>query len=280
MDLFYVRVVLLKKSAVFSPLNCNGAVLLQPSKKINKTFYMCDKMFHLDQILEMYKDEHTNGIVFVSGKMYAFYKIIKSGNHLDIKKLMANDVDLPKGHNKGGQSSVRFSRLHDEAHNNYITKLSELVIKCFMSNNNTEYLIDKLIIAGPSKKKHKLAENELIHQFFKNKIELITTSNLNEDTIYQVINSSTSIFDSEQNKQELKIIEEIQDIITLNPDKLVFGIEEIGESYSNFELEKIIISEQDLKLLTLQENNVTQIIKISDDKLDKLGFNMIGIKWY
>jgi len=264
---------------VFSVLNYNGAILLQAPKKINKTFYLCDKIFHLDQILEMFKEEHCNGIVFVSGKMYAFYKVTKSGEHLGIKKVISDNVDLPKGHNKGGQSACRFARLREAAHDNYINKLSELVIKYFMSNNNTEYLIDKLIIAGPSKKKMQLADNVLVQQYLKNKIELITTSNLNDDTIYNIINNTTSIFDSEKDKYETKIIEEIQNLLTLNPDKLLFGQEEIMEAYNGFELEKIIICEQDSETLNLDIKS-TQIIRISSNKLNEIGFNMVGVKWY
>jgi len=44
---------------MFSVLNSDGAILFEPPKKISKSFYVCDKRFHLDTILEMYKEEQN-----------------------------------------------------------------------------------------------------------------------------------------------------------------------------------------------------------------------------
>jgi peptide chain release factor subunit 1 len=44
-------------------------------------------------------------------------------------------VDLPKKHNKGGQSSVRFARLRMEKRNNYLTKVSEVATSCFIKDD-------------------------------------------------------------------------------------------------------------------------------------------------
>ena len=264
---------------MFSVLNSDGAILFEPPKKISKSFYVCDKRFHLDSILEMYKEEHVNGIVFVDGESYSFYMVFKSGDHMESKKILSDEVDLAKRHRKGGQSQLRFSRLRDISENNYITKLSELIIKVFMADNNTTYLIERLIIAGPSKKKHLLAENELVQQFFHGKIQIVTTSNLNEQTIYEIINQSRNIFDTQKLEQETKIIDEINDLIITNPDILVFGQDEINEGYQSHELQKVIINDSDTDL-ELKENDVCQIIRMSSNKLNELGFNYVGIKWY
>lgn len=264
---------------MFSVLNSDGAILFEPLKKISKSFYVCDKRFHLDSILEMYKEEHVNGIVFVDGESYSFYIVFKSGDHMESKKILSDDVDLAKRHRKGGQSSVRFSRLADISENNYITKLSELIIQTYMSNNNTKYLIERLIIAGPSKKKFLLAENAVIQQYFSTKLELITTNVLNDQTIFKIINQSKSIFDTQRIGQETKITEEIQNLIVTNPDILVFGQNEINEGYQNHELQKVIINDSNTDL-ELKENDICQIIKLTSDKLKELGFEYVGIKWY
>lgn len=277
--LFYVPDVLQKTSRVFSVLNSDGAILFEPPKKINKSFYVCDKRFHLDSILEMYKEEHVNGIVFVDGESYAFYMVYKSGDHMESKKILSDEVDLAKRHRKGGQSQLRFSRLRDQSEQHYISKLSELVIKTFMTDNNTKYLIERLVIAGPSKKKVLLAENELVNQFFHDKIELVTTTNLNDQTIYDIINSTRNIFNNQQMDIETKLMEKIQDLIQTNPDLLVFGQDEIIEAYCNHELQQLIINESNNEL-ELNENDVCQIIKLSTNKLDVIGLQYVGIKWY
>lgn len=44
------------------------AMLIEPPKPVEKSDYICDRSFHLDSILEMYKSERNFGIVTVSGK--------------------------------------------------------------------------------------------------------------------------------------------------------------------------------------------------------------------
>lgn len=264
---------------MFSVLNSDGAILFEPPKKISKSFYVCDKRFHLDSILEMYKEERVNGIVFVDGESYSFYMVFKSGDHMESKKILSDEVMLAKRHGRGGQSQKRFERLADISEKNYITKLGELIIKSFMTNNNTEYLIERLIICGPSYKKKLLADNDLVKQYFHDKLELVTTSVLNEQTIYEIIDQSRTIFDTQRQEQETKIVKEIQDLITINPDKLVFGKEEIIEAYKNHELQKLVINELETELV-LKENDVCQIIRLSTNKLNELSLHHVGVKWY
>lgn len=49
-----------------------------------------------------------------------------SGNNKTI--LNKFEVDLPKKHNKGGQSSVRFARIRQEKRHNYLTKVAEIAV--------------------------------------------------------------------------------------------------------------------------------------------------------
>lgn len=263
---------------MFSVLNSEGAILFEPPKKINKSFYVCDKKFQLDSILEMYKEEHVNGIVFVDGESYSFYMVFKSGDHMESKKILSDEVDLAKRHRKGGQSALRFHRLQKQSESNYITKLSELIIQSFMANNNTEYLIERLLICGPSGKKNLLAQNILVQQYFHDKLELVTTSVLNDKTIYKIINQTRVVFDIQKDEYETSVIDEIQNLMMNADDKIVFGVDEIIESYNNHELQKIIMNENDQ--LEIKENDVCQIIKLSTNKLEEMGLNIVGIKWY
>lgn len=53
----------------------------------------------------------------------ALFANIEGGN----KEILAKyNVELPKKHNKGGQSSVRFARLRIEKRHNYLRKVCEI----------------------------------------------------------------------------------------------------------------------------------------------------------
>ena len=265
---------------MFSILNASGAVLLEPPKKITKTFYTCDKQFQLDSILEMFKIETCFGIIFVTGKMYSFHKIIKAGDHMESKKLIDNTVDLPNKHRKGGQSSVRFARLHDEREDAYIKKLGELVVKTFMSNNNTNHLIEKLIIAGPGDKKKLLAQDELVNKYFGNNIIIKNTSDVTDQVIFETINNTRDLFDSKENNDEDEILNYINDLMMNDVDKLVFGIEEVNECLTNNELHQVVTDNETIQLINKNDDNSCEILIMPIEKLNKIGLDAIGIRWY
>lgn len=264
---------------MFSLINSSGAIFIEPPKKVTKTFYKCDKYFHLDLVLEMFKEEVCFGIVFVTGKIYSFHKIIKSGDHMESKKLVYDSVDLPNKHRKGGQSSVRFARLHDEREDAYISKLGELIVKYFMEENNTRRSIEKLIIAGPGEKKRALSQDELVNKYFNNNIILQNTGDVTDQIIFETINNTRELFDLKKSNEEDNIFQEIDDLLNGDIDKLVFGMEEINECLSNNELEKIVTDEETAKLL-LNDNNNCEIIIVPLNKLNKTGLDIVGIKYY
>ena len=101
----------------------------------------------------MYKEENKIGVVLIDGNSFGIYLIIKSGSHYENRKLYDDDVIPIKRHNKGGYSANRYARQTDEKEAIYIKMISEITIKHLMKNNNTTYLVKKLIIAGPSNKK-------------------------------------------------------------------------------------------------------------------------------
>ena len=253
---------------------------MEPPKKIVHSIYVCDKRFHLNPILEMFKDDTCFGIAFITGKMYAFYKISKSGDHIEHRKITGDTVDLPKKHNKGGSSSARFGRLHDEKEDAYIKKLGELIVKSFMDNNNTNYLIEKLIIAGPSEKKTMLSQNELVKKYFNNKITLLNTPDLNDQTIVETINNTKQLFDSNVNVQDDMAINNILNLMSMGDDKLVFGIEEINTCLINNDLQELITIPDHMKILGISKNNKCNIRIIDNIKLNKIGIDIVGIKWY
>jgi len=268
---------------VFSVLNSSGAILIEPPKKIIKTFYMCDKYFHLEPILEMFKDPISYGIVFITGDAFYIYKITKTGDHYESKELYNDDVELAKKHKKGGQSAGRFFRLRLESIHNYITKVSEKVIMSYLSNNNTKYLIQKLIIAGPGEKKVLLSQNELIQQYFKNNITLLNTTEINDQSIHEIINNAHELFENDIDDKCNDVINKIKNLMNQCDDKLVFGIKEIIKCLSHNELQQIITTEKianEIDIEKINKNNKCEIIIVDSRKLEKMGLDIIGLRWY
>lgn len=276
MDGFYAQEWLLKQGRWFSILNGDSAVLLNPPKKINKTFYACDKRFQLDAILDMFNDETSYGVIFLNGKMYTFYRVTKIGiNHIEKKKLCEETVDLPKRHKKGGSSSMRFSRLRDEKEAAYIKKLGELVVKWFM-NFEKVLNVNKLVIAGPSGKKKLLLENELVQQYFYGNVMTLVTDKLTDKTICDTLDMISN--SNEENMQT--VVDNIKILMNNDIDKLVFGIYDVIDSLKIGELEYVVVSDDIVDHLNDKLSEKCKLIIITSGKLKRIGLDVVGVKWY
>jgi peptide chain release factor subunit 1 len=75
---------------------------------------------------------------------------------------------LPKKHNKGGQSSVRFARLRLEKRNNYMRKVCETAVQCFITDDKIN--VKGLVLAGSADFKNVLSTTELLDPRLKCKI--------------------------------------------------------------------------------------------------------------
>lgn len=247
----------------------NSAILLEPPKPITKSEYICDKRFHLDSLLTMFEDDDVYGVVFITGKMYSIYKIYKSYNHLSYKKISENKVDLPRKHNKGGQSSVRFGRLHDEKELAYIKKVSEIVIRVFAD-------IKQLIIAGPSEKKNLLRNSDLIIKYFDKIVSTVITPKITTNNINEILCKISNNLDNDDDK----IIKRIEELLFLADDKLVFSIEEIQELLNCNSLNELILCREIEHLIEIPKDTKCRVTKIDQIKIKKIGLDIVGVKFY
>jgi peptide subunit release factor 1 (eRF1) len=257
--------------------------MFEPPKKLDKKLYMCDKKFHLNSIIDMYAKNINYGIALISGKEYRYYVVEITGIHREFKLLCSNEITLQKKQKKGGQSAQRISRIREEKELLNIRKMAELFVITYMTNNNTKCIIDKLIIAGPSDMKHKLLEEDIIKQYFpKNILRVVSTSEITDSTIYEVYNKNQDLFVTHDNKLGNEIMIEVNNLINIGFDKLVFGFKEVSDSLNNKILKKIIIScEMDKQL----KNKLYELmydkclcVEINKNMFNGLG-EVIGIKF-
>jgi peptide subunit release factor 1 (eRF1) len=55
-------------------------------------------------------------------------------------------VDLPKKRSRGGASTIRFARIRKEKRQNYVRKVSETALQCFITDENMN--VDGIIVAN------------------------------------------------------------------------------------------------------------------------------------
>ena len=68
-------------------------------------------------------------------------------------------VDLPKKHGRGGQSALRFARLRMEKRHNYVRKVAETAVQCFIVDDKVN--VSGLILAGLADFKTELHQSDM-----------------------------------------------------------------------------------------------------------------------
>lgn len=262
----------------------NNSIVIYPPNKISKRYYRCDNKFHLDCILDMYKSETKYGICLISGKEYRCYILEIRGSHKQFKLIKSDTQEIMNQHKTGGQSALRFQRLRDGQIDHYIKKICEQILKSYLTNNNSQYLIQKLIIAGPGLLKKNVLDHDLFKQYFKDKIlQIMTTSEINDNTVHEIYDECYHILETKENIKAKLIIENIKDLIKNNVDQLVFGIDEVFNELKLKTLSRIIISnnfDNNIKEKIIDLNdNFSEIILVNDNYLDDYGC-IVGIKYY
>ncbi|GKT32923.1 Eukaryotic peptide chain release factor subunit 1, partial [Aduncisulcus paluster] len=88
----------------------------EPFKPVHTFLYLCDNKFHTEPLQSLLTADSAFGFIVVDGHG-VLYGTICGAARTVLQKI---PVQLPKKHGRGGQSSVRFARLREEARHNYV----------------------------------------------------------------------------------------------------------------------------------------------------------------
>jgi len=134
---------MIQEFIIHNKINSNGIIILagvneynkeifeilNPIIKLNQFYYNCGKKFIIDRFTNLF--ESISGyIIFANGDLTNIYKF--TNEFIKIKSLNGN---LIKRHKKGGQSSIRFSRLAEESRLIYITHIIDQINQLEKTSN-------------------------------------------------------------------------------------------------------------------------------------------------
>jgi len=119
----YIKINSFDKGAfIFSGITNDSIEIfevIEPLVKLEIFYYYCSNKFILDNISK-YFEKYEGNIIFANGNECIIYEY--NGQFNKIKHINAN---LIKRHKKGGQSSLRFSRLADESRIHYVNHIMD-----------------------------------------------------------------------------------------------------------------------------------------------------------
>ncbi len=158
-------------------------------------------------------------IVDGSGALYATLQ----GNARDI--LNKFTVELPKKHNKGGQSSVRFARLREEKRHNYLRKVCEIAVQTFITDNKCN--VTGLVLAGSADFKNDLNRTDMFDPRLQTKVvNIVDVSYGFENGLNQAIEKSAEALLNVKFMKEKALISDFFNHIALGDGMVVYGVQD------------------------------------------------------
>lgn len=210
----------------------------EPFKPINSSLYLCDNKFHTEALSALLADDTKFGFIIMDGNGALFGTL--QGNTRDI--ITKFSVDLPKKHGRGGQSSVRFARLRMEKRHNYVRKVAETSVTCFITNDKVN--VCGLVLAGSADFKTELGTSDMFDQRLQAKIlKTVDVSYGGENGFNQAIELASDCLQNVKFIQEKKLISKYFDEIAKDTGQYCFGIDDTLKALESGAVEVLIVWE-------------------------------------
>lgn len=237
----------------------------EPFKPINKSLYLCDNKFHVEDLKDLLENEDVFGFIVVDGAG-SLYGTLQGNNREVLHKFT---VELPKKHGRGGQSSVRFARLRMEKRHNYLKKVCEVATQVFISNDRPN--INGLVLAGSADFKNDLFQSDMFDQRLKPKVlKIVDVSYGGENGFNQAIELSQECLTNVKFVQEKKVLSKFFEEISVDSGLVVFGVVDTMKVLETGAIETLLLYENmDMWRLVLKnkEDESTSIVFLTSDQL-------------
>ena len=186
--------------------NSNNEItnIFEPKLIATRFIYSCGKHFDYDAVVSAYKSPECNSKSYVATITGDETRIYSYADNIFTPIYLINGL-LIKRHRKGGQSSVRFSRLAEESRTLYSTRIVDKI--------NT---LTNCLLVGSDEIIQRVKSNAKLLCNIKLKLDVIIPNylNLNKKEIIKLLDST------ECND---KLFEEVSQLVDKDPDMLAFG---------------------------------------------------------
>lgn len=243
----------------------------EPFKPINTSLYLCDNKFHTEALQALLADDSRFGFIVMDGNGALFGTL--QGNSREV--LTKFTVDLPKKHGRGGQSALRFARLRMEKRHNYVRKVAETAVQCFIADDKVN--VAGIILAGLADFKTELHQSDMFDPRLQVKVlKRVDVSYGGENGFNQAIELAAETLGDVKFIQEKKLIARYFDEVSKDSGQYCFGVEETLKALEMGAVEILIVWENFDVMRYVLRNPQTQETKTihlrSDQEKEKSHF--------
>lgn len=209
---------------------------VKPPKELKTKLYWCDSEFHLAPLEEMAEPQEFYGIATIDTNESTLALLV--GKRYEILGHFTSGI--AGKHHAGGQSSVRFARLHDEAVHEFYKRIAEKLNQVFVQHGEK---IKGLLVGGPGITKNYFLNTELLDYRLKKKIVgVIDTSYTDESGIRELVQKSEDLLKDTDMVKEQQIIHNFLEQI-VKTGLTAYGQKEVEESLQMGKVSTLILSE-------------------------------------
>lgn len=234
--------------------------LIIPEDPISTFLYRCDSFFYTKQLEDLFVSDESYGVVVLDLSEASIGVL----NGTRVQVLYNTTPPIPNKHNHGGQSSLRFERLRDDAINEYYKRLGEKM---------TELLLDKplngIIIGGPAMTKDDFIKGNYIHhELRKRLLGTVNTSYTNEYGIKEAINAAESLITQSVYMKQKIYIDDFFKKLREDSGLVVYGLDYVRDNLSISKVDTVLLS----------EDTDTDTLKVIMDIADKNSSNVVIVR--
>lgn len=210
--------------------------ILEPPEPVPLYKYHCDSKFYLEPLKEMLKEKKLYGLIVLDRKE-ATIGLLK-GRRIEI--LDYDTSMVPGKHRQGGQSSVRFERLREQAIHEFYKKVGEMANNAFLPYKER---IVGIIIGGPSPTKEEFYQGEYMHHELQRKVlGLFDVGYTDESGLYELVDKAKDLLSEVELVKEKELMNRF--LYEVSRDGLaVYGEEEIRRYLELGAVDVLLISE-------------------------------------
>jgi peptide chain release factor subunit 1 len=217
---------------------------LEPPEPIQIQTYKCDSEFFLEPLEWMLLPKETYGLMTID-RREATFALLK-GKNIELVRNMGSMV--PGKHRAGGQSSVRFERLIEQAAHEFFKKVGDMANSTFGDRN-----VRGIMVGGPGPTKHDFLKGNYLKTDISNKVlGTVDTSYTDDFGIKEMVDKAGEIVKGLEVVHEKELVNVFFKEASIG-NLATYGEAEVRKSLENGQVETLMISEGiDMKRIGLE----------------------------
>ena len=213
-------------------------IIIEPPEPITSYSYQCSSEFYIEPLKDMLKDKKTYELL-VLDRREATVGILK-GKKVDILRHLTSNV--PGKQRRGGQSSVRFSRLRVIAINEFYKRIGEAASEVYLNENLENF--QGIFIGGPSPTKEDFVNGDYLHYELQQKIlGVFDVAYTDESGIYELVDKLTDSIEGLEIAKDKKIVNRFLKEVIKEKGLATYGEEEVRRNLLLGSVDTLLLSE-------------------------------------